>query len=66
MSLLTDFLSDQYDFVDFGLLYVVISALSLLADNYLGGYTVAQWWFIVIVGTLLFVAKQSRNKKSNK
>ncbi|QPV64504.1 hypothetical protein I7X12_07800 [Halosimplex litoreum] len=65
MSLLTEFTENRYDIVDFGLLYTAISVLSLLAENYLSGYSVGEWWLIFGVVMALFLVK-NRTKKTNK
>ena len=57
MSLLTDATSEQYDAIDFVLLYTAISTLSLIADHYLIGYSVTEWAVIFAVSFGLFLAK---------
>lgn len=66
MSLLTDFMSEQYDALDFVLLFVAVTTLSLIGDHYLGGYGVGEWWAILGFTMALFLLKQARSKKSNK
>ena len=54
---MTDVLNSKYDALDFGLLYTAVTALSLIFDQLLVGYSLVQWLVIFVASLALFLAK---------